>query len=103
MYKILISPDAINTIKEYSTKYRSYFENIYLDSWIWSQDKIIDWYKAESVTRYKEIRTVIKKHLENNIVSYVNNEAILKWRSKILLVSFIEQWNTRIITDIEIR
>lgn len=94
---------AVAKIKKYTEDYRAYFEEVYKDSWIWSEDTIIQTYLQESENRYLEIRTILKTKLESEVISYKNNSAIIKWKSKILLVTFKDNWNSRTITDIEIR
>lgn len=103
MLKVNFSSKATKSLKQYSDNYLNYYEDLYSDSWIWSQDKIIDWYILESIQRYNEIVDSIEAKLGEDIVSYNDNEVIIRWRSKILLVSFKDAWDTRIITDIEIR
>ena len=103
MYKIIFSENFWNTLGKYSDSYLNYFEELYSDSWIWSEDIIIDYYGKESRIRYTEIVDIVEEKLSNPLISYHNQTAIIRWRSKILLVSFIDDENTRIITDLEIR
>ena len=103
MYKIQINQRVIEKIKNYTENYRVFFEEAYKDSWIWSEDTIIESYIKESDNRYFEIKNLLKEKLEQSIISYLHKTTIIKWRSKILLVSFSEKWNTKTITDIEIR
>ncbi len=103
MYKIKVSLKALQKIQLYTDNYRSFFEETYQDSWVCGEDVIIEWYIKESKSRYKEIKDTLKHKLEQSVISHPNNQAIIRWRSKILLVSFSTTQDTRIITDIEIR
>lgn len=103
MYKVIITGKGIQKIQKYISKYREYYQELYLDSWIWSEDMIIEKYFEEAENRYKEIRNLLEFQLSKPLPSYPNNEAIIHWRTKILLVSFREENDTRIITDIDIR
>ena len=103
MYKILFNKKSLSQTNNYVKNYRSYHENVYQDSWIWSEDIIIDSYRKESIFRYDEILDTILNKLSTSVISYPNNKVVIRWRSKILLVSFIEKWDMRTIIDIEIR
>lgn len=103
MPKVIFSIKATKTLKQYSDNYLNYYEELYSDSWIWSQETIIDWYIRESIQRYNEIADTIELKLEQDIVSYSGSEVVIRWRTKILLVTFKDEWNSRTITDIEIR
>jgi len=103
MYNIVFSKKVESSIKSYTDTYREYFEKLYEDSWIWSHKKIVDWYKSEALNRYIEIMDIIESTLSHSIVSYSKNETIIKWRSRILLISFSDLWDIRTINSLEIR
>jgi hypothetical protein len=103
MHKVTFHKTALIQVDIYIESYRTYHENVYQDSWIWSEDIIIDSYKKESIFRYDEILEIISNTLSNPIVSFTMNKSVIRWRTKILLVSFRDSWETRTITDIEIR
>jgi len=103
MFRVKFSDASTHSIQKYVDNYLNYFEELYSDSGIWSHKKIIEWYINESLQRYNEIANIIEEKLERDIISYLKNSVIINWRSKILFVTFIEKWKTRIITDIEIR
>lgn len=103
MYRVNIAKRAIEKIQKYITNYRWYHEELYLDSGVWNEELIIDGYFQEAKNRYKEIRFILEDKLSQDIPSYPNNQAIIRWRTKILVVSFREKGDTRIITDLEIR
>jgi len=46
---------------------------------------------------------VISDKLSNPVISYSEQQTIIRWKSKILLVSFRDENETRNITDLEIR
>ena len=103
MLKVIFTKKAYEQIDIYTEKYRSYHRDLYKDSWIWNEEKIIDNYFEDSREKYFQIVDEIVKRLENPVISYTDNEAIIKWRTKILIVNFKDEWETRIITDISIR
>ena len=103
MYNIVFSKKVESSIKSYTDTYREYFEKLYEVSWIWSHKKIVDWYKSEALNRYIEIMDIIESTLSHSIVSYSKNETIIKWRSRILLISFSDLWDIRTINSLEIR
>ena len=103
MFKVIFSKKTLEKIDIYISAYRQYHEEIYQDSWIRSERQIIDGYAEESKYRYFEMLEILERNMSENIISYPNNQAIIRWRSKILLVSFTTTQDTRIITDIEIR
>jgi len=53
--------------------------------------------------RYHEIADAIQEKLSDMIISYTENETIIRWRTKILIVNFSEKDNTRTVTDLDIR
>ncbi len=103
MYNIVFNKVVYKKIDRYTEIYRKYFEEFYQDSWIWEEEKIINNYIIESEDRYFQILEEIKNKLSDPIITYMENKAIISWRSKILLVSFKDIDNTRIITDLDIR
>ena len=103
MFKIKILPNAYQKIDIYVLNYREYFEELYKDSGIWNEEKIISTYYNEAEERYFQILDALEERLSNPLISYPNNSAIIRWRSKILLVSFLDESAIRIITDLEIR
>ena len=103
MYKVAITEKWIQNIKKYISNYRQYHEEVYIDSWIWSEMMIIEKYIEESENRFVEIQNFLKSKLSQKLPSYPQGQAILRWRTKILLVSFYDENITRIITDIDIR
>jgi hypothetical protein len=103
MYKILFTEGAYHKIDMYSLQYRKYFEELYGDTWIWNERTILDNYTLEAEERYFQIVDTISEKLSNSHISFKDNETLIKWRSKILLVSFIDSKDTRIITDLDIR
>lgn len=103
MFKVILNKNTIKKLQSYSKNYRNYFEEIYSDTWIWNEDTIIESYLKESIFRYEEIKTKIISRLSDSIITRKNNQAIIRWRSKILIISFQDSWDTRTITDLEIR
>lgn len=103
MYKIIFHKIALTKVDIFIESYRTHHEKVYKDSWIWSEDVIIDSYMKESIFRYDEILEIITRKLSNPVVSFTMNQSVIRWRTKIILVTFKDDWNSRTITDIEIR
>ncbi|MDA9129385.1 hypothetical protein N9J72_02835 [Candidatus Gracilibacteria bacterium] len=103
MYNIIFNSKVRERIIQYTNRYLDYYFELYQDSGIWSHDSIIQGYENESLKRYKEIFDTLENTLSNTVITYPNNQAIIRWRSKILIVSFRDSGDTRIITDLEIR
>ena len=103
MKKIIITQEVFEVVELYVRKYRFYYQDLFEDTGIWNAKQIVQWYQNESIRRYSEILEVISGKLSNSIISYSDNTTLIRWRSKILLVSFVDEWDTRIITDLEIR
>lgn len=103
MYKVVFTESSYISINRYIELYRSYFRDLYRDSGIWQEQKIIDSYITESQYRYDAIIDTITHKLENNLVHHQNQKFVIFWKSKIIVVSYKEDTHTRIVTDIEIR
>jgi len=99
---IIIKPWATQSIQNYITRYGFYYQDLYEDSGLWNEDMIISWYIDEARNRYHEIHDIISTTLQNNIIVYLDNIAIIKWRSKMLQVQFVDEWNDRIVLSINI-
>lgn len=107
MYKVLFNLSVLDYLSGYFKLYREYYENIYKDSWIWSENQIIDWYINESGQRKKEIINLIEDYLSEERILWkkLQNNIILKWKSKYIFIEWGEDnWlKIRYITNIEIR
>lgn len=100
---IQIEQNVYEIIEQYVRRYRIYYQELFEDSGVWNRAEIIAWYEKESIIRYSEILDMIEEKISNSVITYIDNTAIIRWRSKILLVSFRDEWNIRIITHLEIR
>lgn len=103
MYKIRLTESALQNIKEYSSNYRKYYEELYQDTGLWWEDIIIQNYISEAENRYREIRVSLVSKLANSMIVYPDNQTIIRWRSKVILVSWEDDGDTRVITSLEIR
>ena len=107
MYKVYINDTVFEYLSLYIIKYREYYEELYKDSWVWSELQIIDWYINESKQRKTEIIELLKNNFSENIIFWRqnNNEVILKWRTKYLFLKWNENITKkeRYISYIEIR
>lgn len=104
MYKVEISKKAIWKIDTYIARYVRYYDEMFSDSWILNENQIIQMYIEESRVRYQEIKQILQDKLSNPHISYIKNTVVLRWRSKVLIVSFEDSNNfVRRIIDLEIR
>jgi hypothetical protein len=107
MHKVLFYLDGLDYLSKYFRIYREYYENLYKDSWLWSEDKIIDWYIKESIQRKKEIILIIETKLSEEVIlgKKTGNTIILQWRSKYIFIKWLEdkELKERYISNIEIR
>lgn len=103
MCNITFSSNVERILQKYFLSYLKYFQELYSDSGIFWEDIIIKNYVDESEKRYVEIIDLIEEKLSNLHISYIKNTAVIRWRSKILLVTFIDENNIRKIIDLEIR
>ncbi len=103
MYKVIFESESTINIDKYIRQYTSYYEDLYCDSGIWSENQIIESYRSEWYDRYDEIIDTMVHTLQNDIISYVNHETIVRWRTKVLIVKFRYEWKNCIVTHIEIR
>jgi len=60
MYRVSLTNKSINYLWDYFDKYRIYFEKLYQDSWIWSENQIINSYIDEAKNRKIEVLNLIK-------------------------------------------
>jgi len=92
MYKVSLTNNSINYLWDYFDKYRKYFENLYQDSWIWSENQIINSYIDEAKNRKIEVLDLIKNTLEEENVLWRkdNYSIIIKWRTKYIFIDFEE-------------
>ena len=51
MYKVFYEEWLLDYLSKYFKLYRQYFEELYEDSWIWSEDIIVNSYIQESKQR----------------------------------------------------
>ncbi|MDD3793304.1 MAG: hypothetical protein PHI37_00630 [Candidatus Gracilibacteria bacterium] len=107
MYKVTFKPDVYDYLLKYFNKYREYYENLYEDSGIWSENQIIDGYIEESKNRNIEILDLIEETLdkENILGRKENNSLIIRWRTKYLFIEFLEDANLkeRYVSSLSIR
>ena len=107
MYKVSLTNNSINYIWDYFDKYRKYFENLYQDSWIWSENQIINSYIDEAKNRKIEVLKLIKETLQEENLSWRkdNYSIIIKWRTKYIFINFEEdnELRERFVIDIWIR
>ncbi len=62
MRNVIILEQVQNRISQYSENYRVYYEELYSDSGIWSEEQIIDGYIREARQREKEIYALIQEN-----------------------------------------
>ncbi len=77
MKKIIFSKKAKNTIQKYIDDYFEYHKKLYSDTGIFTEYMIIENYRKEARLRYENIMLRIVNFLENEIISYKEDIAIL--------------------------
>lgn len=97
MYKVFFKDEVSKYILNYFENYRKYYEDLFEDSWIWSEDQIIKWYIDESLNRHNELKSMIIDTLKDEKILWVKNNysIILKWRTKYLFIDFKEDADLR--------
>lgn len=107
MYRVFFKSETSEYILNYFENYRKYYENLFEDSWIWTENQIIKWYIDESLNRHNELKTLIINTLkkENVLWRKDNYSIIIKWRTKYLFIDFEEdnEWKERFVVSISIR
>lgn len=76
---------------------------LFEDSWIWSEESIVYNYIFDSSLKTEEIYDLIFEKLSDDLIKYPENKAIIKWRSKYLIIKFEDKEDKRIILDLEIK
>ncbi len=103
MKKIILSKKALSKIEAYVRNYSKYYEELYQDCWVWNEKQIIEWYKIEWENRFESIFETIVNNLSDDFVSYANNQAIMIWKTKIIVVKFRDKDNIRYIENINLK
>jgi len=107
MYKVFFGKETSQYILNYFENYRKYYENLYEDSWIWSENQIIKSYIDESLNRHNELKNVIIYTLQNDNILWRKNDnfTIIRWRTKYLFIYYEEDSNIkeRFVLNITIR
>lgn len=107
MYRVLLTNKSISYLWNYFDLYRRYYEELYQDSWIWSENQIINSYIDESKNRKMEVLKLIKETLqEENILWRTNDYSIIiRWKTKYIFVDFTEDndLKERFVNSISIR
>ncbi len=107
MYKVSLTNNSINYLWDYFDKYRRYYEKVYEDTWIWSENQIINSYIDEAKNRKIEVLNLIKNTLEEENVLWRkdNYSTIIKWRTKYIFIDFEEdiKLKERYVISISIR
>lgn len=63
MFRVYFSTESSARLARYIIQYREYYENLYKDSGIWSEDQIIEGYISESKERKNEIMKFVTSRL----------------------------------------
>ncbi|MBS9775291.1 hypothetical protein KGV52_01100 [Candidatus Gracilibacteria bacterium] len=103
MKKIKFSKRVRKKIYNLLEHYHKYYEKIYEDSELWNEENIIQNYIQEADYRQENMVDTITKILENDVVSYPNGTAVIRWKTKYLMIRLTETEDARIIEDIDIR
>ena len=107
MYQIQYNKKVENYLSKYFKIYREYYENLYMDSWLWNENQIIKWYIDESINRKNDIITSINNIIWEDEVLWktLDNTIFITWRKKYIFVEWLDDNinKTRYIKNIEIR
>ena len=105
MKKIQLRDKVIHAIDTYIENYANYFFALYSDTGIFSENQILEIYQNEANNREQELHKKIKDIFSSNIVlgRTGENTLFLQWRSKTLYFTWIDEGDTRIITELIIR
>ncbi len=107
MYKVFFAKDSSKYILNYFEKYRIYYENLFQDSWIWSENQIIKLYIDDALNRHNELKDLIVKTLKEEKVFWRTNEnsLVITWRTKSIFLDFDENLDLkqRYVINISIR
>ncbi len=105
MRSVIYSDKAILSVDDYIYWYKKYFRALYSDTGIFSEQLILDRYEQEARARHREILKCIHDHLSEEIVfgRTLENTLLLPWRSKILRFTWVDEGDTRIVTNLIIR
>jgi hypothetical protein len=91
----------------YFENYRRYYENLFEDIWIWSENQIIDLYIEESLNRHNELKSLITNTLKEESILWrkQDNSIIVRWRTKYLFIEFLEndELKERYVSSVSIR
>lgn len=101
--KVIYSIKAKLVLLEYSEKYKKYYNELFKDSWIWSQNVILEKYNFDAKLRIEEIVDLIEEKLSDDLIKYSDNIAKIKWRSRTLIIKFTDIWEERKINYLEIK
>lgn len=103
MFKVVFANTALEWVNRYIERYTRYFEELYSDTGLWSEDMIIESYKAEWYARYDSIIDTIESSLMSDMISYVQFETYIRWKSKVLIVAWRDEDSLRVVEKIEVR
>lgn len=101
-YNVLFSKRTRSSINSYIEYYKSYYRELFKDSWIWSENTIIEKYIFDSKIKTEEIYDLITKKLSDNFIKYPENIALIKWKSRTIKIYFYDKWENRFISDLQI-
>ena len=107
MYKIFFTKKSSEYILNYFENYRKYYEKLFEDSWIWSENQIINSYIDESLNRHNELKNLIVKSIKEEKIFWRTNDntIVISWRTKYIFLNFEENLDLkqRYILNISIR
>lgn len=97
MFKVYFSRESSECLARYIIQYREYYESLYKDSGIWSEDQIIGGYVSESRQRKNEIMALITGRLSQETIlgKTSSNTIVLTWRSKYIFLEWRENKDLR--------
>lgn len=105
MRNVVYSDKVILSVDEYIYWYKKYFHNLYNDTGIFSEQMILDRYEEEAKMRHREIFDCMRDRLITDTIfgRTSDNTIFLPWRSKTLWFTWVDEEDTRIVTNLVIR
>ncbi len=104
MKTILFHERSIQTIDTYIDRYEAYFFDLFTDTGLFNEETIRENYMKEARNRRDDIFERIIARFSPEIVlgRTPENTLFLPWRSKVLFVTWQDEGEIRVITDLKI-
>jgi hypothetical protein len=103
--RVVFDEAAVDAVDAYAEAYRAYFEGVFADTGIWSQDQIVAQYFAEADRRVDEIYAEIVSRLSQDGPPgrTGTGSMTIPWRTRYLIVEWHDHGDFRIVTGLQVR